>query len=157
MSVPSFPQVCSIPCSFCAIRLTTGRSEVSPMPLQRAAIAALLLASTPVLAFDDKGFCVVARQLAHAAEKDVGIWIDRVTRNAGMAASCDLKVIEFTRFTYIASTSMTAGWKAARSSEWNASLCSSPLWREAIDNGWTVALAVSSVDGSRATFKAQCR
>jgi hypothetical protein len=116
-----------------------------------------MFASTPVLAFDDKGFCVAVQQLAHAAEKDVGIWIDRVTRNAGTVVACDRKVIEFTRFTYVASASMTPDWKAAKSSEWNASRCNSLLWKEAIENGWAIILHIATPDGDRATFSAQCR
>ena len=127
------------------------------MTLRPIAIAALLGASTPSVAFDDGSFCVAAQQLAIAAEKDIGIWVDRVTRNAGMRVVCDRKVVESTRFTYLPSSSMTEHWKAAKASEWNASQCSSALWREAIDNGWTVLLQVASPDGGRATLKAQCQ
>jgi hypothetical protein len=104
-----------------------------------------------------KDFCVAAQQLEIAAARDVGIWVDRVTRNAGMRVVCDKKLIEFTRFTYIGSSSMTESWKAARASEWNAFHCNNPLWNDAIANGWTVLLNVSSVDGGRASFKVQCQ
>ena len=126
------------------------------MRLLCAAIA-ILPNLAPALAFDDKQFCVAVQQLAIATEKDIGIWIDRVTRNAGMSVACERKVAEFTRFTYIASASMTADWEAARSSEWNAAHCNSLLWKEAIDNGWAVVLNIATADGGRATFKAQCR
>ena len=52
---------------------------------------------------------------------------------------------------------MTSDWKVARSSEWNAAQCKSLLWREAIENGWTVVLSVATADGGRAMFNAQCR
>ena len=126
------------------------------MSLRWVAIAILMFTSTPTHAFDDKGFCVAAKQLEIAAAKDVGIWVDRVTRNAGMKVVCDRKMIEFSRFTYIESSSMTENWKAAKSSEWNASHCSSTLWSDAIANGWIVLLNISSADGGRASFKAQC-
>jgi hypothetical protein len=127
------------------------------MTLRWVGIAVLIWASTPTLAFDDKSFCVAAQQLAIAAEKDIGIWVNRVTRKAGMNVLCDRKVVESTHFTYLPASSMTERWKAARASEWNASQCSSSLWREAIDNGWSVVLQVASSDGGRATLKAQCR
>jgi membrane protease subunit (stomatin/prohibitin family) len=127
------------------------------MRLLRAAIAILPATFAPALAFDDNQFCVAARQIAIAAEKDVGIWIDRMTRNAGMSVACEKKVAEFTRFSYVTSAAMTPDWKAARSSEWNAAHCNSLLWREAIDNGWTVVLNIATADGGRAAFKAQCR
>jgi hypothetical protein len=130
---------------------------MSAMTLRRVGMAVLICTSTPTLAFDDKSFCVAAQQLAIAAEKDIGIWIDRVTRNAGMNVLCDRKVVESTRFTYLRSSSMTERWKATKASEWNATQCNSALWREAIDNGWTVLLHVASPDGGRATLKAQCQ
>jgi hypothetical protein len=71
-------------------------------------MAIVLATLSPALAFEDMQFCVAAQQLAVAADKDIGIWIDRVTRNAGMSVACDRKLVEFTRFTYIGSTSMTA-------------------------------------------------
>ena len=127
------------------------------MALRRVAIALLICTSTPTLAFDDNDFCVAAQQLAIAAEKDIGNWVDRVTRKAGMNVLCDRKIVESTRFTYLSASSMTESWKAAKASEWNVSQCSSALWREAIDHGWTVLLHVASSDGGRATLKAQCR
>ena len=38
----------------------------------------------PALAFDDREFCVAARQFALTASTDIGLWIDRTTRNADM-------------------------------------------------------------------------
>ena len=127
------------------------------MRLQLAAIAIVLATPSTALAFDDQQFCAAAKQLAIAAERDIGIWIDRVTRNAGMVVACDRKAVEYTRFTYIATPSMTVHWKAAKGSQWNAAHCNNPLWREAVDNGWTIALTVAAADGGRATFKAQCK
>jgi hypothetical protein len=127
------------------------------MKLVWAAIAILSTTLAPAIAFDDAHFCVAAQQLAIAADKDVGIWIDRQTRNAGTVVTCDKKLVEFTRFTYIASASMTNDWKAAKAADWNATQCNSPVWREAIGNGWTVALNLAAADGGRAVFKAQCR
>ena len=127
------------------------------MNLRWVAITLLLAAPASSHAFNDKQFCTAIKQVAIAAEKDVGIWIDRVTRNAGMRAACDQKLVEFIRFTYAASTSMTADWRTAKSAEWNAGQCSSSLWREAIDNGWKIVLHIASPDGGRTTLTAQCR
>ena len=140
------------------MRTLVGAIARSPsMTLRWVAIAIPLATLTHALAFDDKQFCVAAQQLAIAAEKDVGIWIDRLTRSAGMAVRCDRRVVDVTRFTYIASASMTAEWRAARSSEWNTTQCSSSIWKEAIDNGWAIVLNIATADGGRATFEAQCR
>jgi hypothetical protein len=127
----------------------------------RAALAmaqylVLVGALTPALAFDDQEFCVVAQQLAAAAEKDVGVWIDRTTRNAGMAVFCDKKTVEFTRFTYAPSASMDQAWKERKGADWNVVHCTSAVWNEAIRNGWKVVLSQNSADGGRALIAAAC-
>lgn len=48
-----------------------------------------LTSPAPPLAFDDREFCVAARLFALAASTDIGLWIDRTTRNAGMVVCCD--------------------------------------------------------------------
>ena len=110
----------------------------------------------PALALDDKEFCVSAQQLAIAAEKDVGVWIDRVTRNAGMVVSCDRKTVQFTRFTYAPSASMNDAWKASKAADWNAVHCNSRIWNEAIANGWKIVLSQTAADGGQVTITAQC-
>lgn len=123
--------------------------------LLAAAQGALLLCPA-VHAFDDRDFCSAAKQLAFAAEQDVGHWLDRSTRNGGMGVWCDRKMVEFKRFTYASSTSMTNDWKARKAVEWNAAQCGSPLWGEAVRQGWNVELSVTAADGGRAAFSAKC-
>ena len=110
----------------------------------------------PALAFDDREFCVVAQQLATAAEKDIGVWIDRQTRNAGMAVSCDRKTVQFTRFTYAPSASMNAAWKERKGADWSSVHCNSPVWKEAIASGWKVVLSQTAADSGQVTITAQC-
>ena len=83
-----------------AIRSATRVRPIGVAAIELGLACCLLLGMAPALALDDKEFCVSAQQLAIAAEKDVGVWIDRVTRNAGMVVSCDRKTVQFTRFTY---------------------------------------------------------
>jgi hypothetical protein len=117
----------------------------------------LVLATVaPAFAFVDREFCVVAQQFAIAAEKDIGVWIDRVTRNAGMAVSCDKKTVEFTRFTYAPSASMDQAWKERKAADWNAIHCGSAVWNEAIRNGWKIVQSVNAADGGRILIAAQC-
>jgi hypothetical protein len=71
-----------------------------------------MAASAPEGALDDRDFCSAAKQFAVAAEQDVGLWLDRVTRNGGMEVWCDRKMVVFKRFTYAPSASMTVEWKA---------------------------------------------
>ena len=121
-----------------------------------AATQGALLLCPAAHAFDDRDFCSAAKQLAIAAEQDVGHWLDRSTRNGGMGVWCDRKMVEFKRFTYASSTSMTNDWKARKAVEWNAAQCGSPLWGEAVRQGWKVELSVTAADGGRAAFSAKC-
>jgi hypothetical protein len=123
-----------------------------------ALLSGVLLATgvTPALAFDDGDYCVLAQQLAIAAEKDIGIWIDRTTRNAGMVVSCDRRIIEYRRFTYSSAASMTDAWKARTGADWNRTHCGSAVWKDAIGRGWKITLSETAADGSSITFTAQC-
>ena len=114
-------------------------------------------ASAPALAFDDKDFCVTAQQLAVAADRDVGVWVDRMTRNAGMIVSCDRKVIEFVRFTYTPTVAMDGVWKERKTAEWNGTHCASRLWTQAIRNEWKIALSLTAYDGGHISLNAQCK
>ena len=108
------------------------------------------------MALNDKDLCVLAQQLAIAAEKDIGVWIDRVTRNAGMAVSCDRRTVQFTRFTYAPSASMNEAWKERKAADWNAVHCNSPIWKEAIATGWKIVLSQTAADGGQVSITAQC-
>ena len=133
-----------------------GARSTKTRALGLAAVSCLLIATPPALALDDKEFCVSAQQLAIAAEKDVGVWIDRVTRNAGMAVSCDRKTVEFTRFTYASSASMNDAWRQSKAADWNAVHCNSRIWNEAIANGWKIVLSQTAADGGQVSITAQC-
>jgi hypothetical protein len=108
------------------------------------------------LAFEDREFCVVAQQLAIAAERDVGVWLDRVTRNAGMAVACDRRTVQFTRFTYAPSASMDQAWKERKAADWNAIHCGSSVWKDAVRNGWKIVLSQTSADGGQVSITALC-
>ena len=113
-------------------------------PIVRWAIAATLAAAQPALAFDRGG------------ERDVGVWIDRSTRNGGMGVFCERKSVEFWHFTYAASASMDEAWRRRKSSDWNAKQCASPTWGDAIRHGWKVDLVVTSADRRQVAFTARC-
>ncbi len=129
---------------------------VRPPGLGVVTLVLLLATAAPAFAFEDREFCVVARQLAMAAEKDIGVWIDRVTRKAGMAVSCDKKTVEFIRFTYAPSAAMDQAWKERKAADWNAIHCGSAVWNEAIRNGWKIVLSQTSADGGKALIAAEC-
>ena len=121
----------------------------------RAGVSFMVLA--PALAFDDRAFCVAAQQIALAADQDIGLWIDRVTRNAGIRVSCDTKIVEFRRFTYTPSASMDGPWKERKAAERNAAHCNRSIWTEAIRNKWKIVLSLTAADGGHVSLNAQCR
>jgi hypothetical protein len=121
------------------------------------AFVCMFMAPAPAVAFDDQEFCAAAEQLALAAERDVGLWLDRITRNAGMRVFCDRKVIEFQRFSYLPSTSMDGAWTQRKAAEWSAAQCNSPVWTEASLNGWKITLHLTAADGGQVSLVAQCR
>ena len=121
-----------------------------------ALVAVSSTASAPALAFDDRAFCVAAEQLALAATKDIGLWIDRLTRNAGMVVSCGARVVEFNR-TYAPSVSRSADWKERKAEEWSVAHCTNPIWSDAIQNGWKINLTLSAADGSSVSLSARCK
>ena len=126
-------------------------------PMSRwAAVAILSPALSPAFAFDDREFCLATQLLAIAADKDVGLWIDRVTRNAGMVVSCERKFVEFKRFVYPSSASMNEAWRERNAAAWNATHCKSPIWSDAIRNGWKIVLVVTSADGRQVTLSTRC-
>jgi hypothetical protein len=138
----------------------SGASAIHPLgALARLSLLITAVAASgaaPAQAFDDRDICVLAEQLAQAAERDVGIWIDRLTRNAGMVVSCKQMTIEYRRFSYAPSTAMTAAWKARKGADWNATHCASAVWKDAILHGWKVMLSETSADGGQASFTARC-
>jgi hypothetical protein len=119
-------------------------------------LALWLAVPAPAFAFDDDDFCVAAKQLAIAADKDIGVWVDRVTRSAGMVVSCDKKTIEFRRFTYTPTTAMDSTWKERKAAEWNGTHCASMLWKQAVRNEWKVVLSVTAFDGGNVSLNARC-
>jgi hypothetical protein len=106
--------------------------------------------------FDDKAFCAAAQQLAFAANQDVGLWLDRTTRNGGMTVSCDARAVEFNRFTYAPSDVMSESWKQREAKALNATHCNNPIWQDAIGNGWRITLTVTAPDGARVSIDARC-
>ena len=120
----------------------------------QAAISSTALA--PAYAFDDKEFCAAAQQFARAAATDIDQWLDRTTRNGGMAVSCDAKLVEFRRFVHASLSVMNESWKQRQAHVLSSTHCNNPIWKDAIGNGWRIALSITTTDGSRMLIPAQC-
>jgi hypothetical protein len=122
-----------------------------------APLALVLAPRAPAIAFDDGDFCAAVKQVAIAADGDIGVWVDRMTRSAGIVVSCDSKTVLFRRFTYTPTAAMDGAWKERKAAEWNGAQCSSRLWGEAIRNQWKVALSVTAADGGHVSLDARCQ
>ena len=117
-------------------------------------VAQVALSSTAsVFAFDENAFCAAARQFAFAANQDVGLWLDRTTRNGGMTVSCESRAVECNRFTYLPSDGMTEIWKQREAAVLNSMHCNNPIWQDAIANGWRITLTVTAADGARVSSR----
>ena len=125
--------------------------------LQVLVIQAALSSISSASAFDDKEFCVAAQQFAFAANQDIGLWLDRATRNGGMTVSCDARAVEFSRFIYAPSDIMNENWKRREAEAFNSVYCNSVIWKDAITNGWRITLTVTATDGARVSIDARCR
>jgi hypothetical protein len=126
--------------------------------LSSLAVAALpLIVSIPAHAFDERAFCVAARQIALAENKDKGVWIDRTTRNDGMTVSCQSRTVLFHRFFNTHSAAMDEPWQRSKAEEWSAAHCSNPIWAEAIQSGWMIGAAYVAGDGVRVSVWARCK
>jgi hypothetical protein len=118
--------------------------------------AVILTPQAPALSFDDGEFCVAAQQLALAANNDVDLWLDRVTRNDGVSVSCEKRLVEFKRSVRGTGTSLDQSWRERKGGEWNDTHCHNRIWSEAILNGWNIAASFTASDGARVTIRAHC-
>jgi hypothetical protein len=134
--------------------------HVSRMRAQSHAIiaaGALLLmgGSTETYAFDDTQFCHAVTQIARAASRDVGIWLDRTTRNDGIEVFCNRKLVHLKRYSSTPTSTVRETWTERKTDEWRGTYCTNPMWREAVDNGWLISATVTTAGGQRVWFACQ--
>src|SRR6476620_659650 len=117
---------------------------------------AALSSMASAFAFDEKAFCAAAEQFAFAANQDIGLWLDRTTRNGGMVVICEKRLIEVRRFTSARSDTVNESWKRREQQAFSATHCNNPIWQDAIASGWRVTLTVTAADGARVSIGARC-
>ena len=131
----------------------THRHCVVPLAVVAAASS---MATAPALAYDDREFYVAVQEFARAANKDIGLWIDRTTRNDGVTASCNTRIVEFKRFINVRLASVDRSWHEGKAEEWNKRHCGNPIWTEAIRSGWKIELSITATDGRHVSLRARC-
>lgn len=123
----------------------------------RASLLALIAAgatlgvagSGPARSFDNTQFCQAVTEFVRAATPDVGTWLDRSTRNDGVEIICNRKLVHFKRYSSTPGSALRDTWKENKTQEWQGAYCTKPMWRDAIDNGWSISATITTVTGER--------
>jgi hypothetical protein len=107
--------------------------------------------------FSEDEFCSQITEMAEKLNAEGSSMVDAGTRQDGMAAICSLKVVEFKKFVNMPITSLREGWQGRKQAQWNKIYCdnNSPF-RSAIDNGWTIGVLTTFIDGEQHRIKAAC-
>ena len=123
------------------------------------ATIAVVLSNGPAVAeelFDSDEFCRQITLLQGQSQPDVGQMLDDITRNNGIAVLCGLKVVELKKFLVVSSSDLRDGWQERKARQWDQIYCADGPFREAIANGWTIAMQTTTEDGARFWHKAGC-
>jgi hypothetical protein len=123
-----------------------------------AAAALMLTVFTPATHAQDAGraYCLDLTHRAVRMNAQAGKWIDRFTRHDGVSVNCEDQRVEVRRFVAATPASMGDDWEDRKEREWNATQCSNPRSREAIERGWTVRAVYTTAAGRNVSFDAEC-
>jgi hypothetical protein len=122
-----------------------------------AAATMVLAAPGPASSHDDgdNAFCVMLTHRAVRINADAGRWLDRVTRHDGMVVECDGKRIEFRRFISVEPSVLGEDWEEHKEREWKIAHCRNPQSRAAMQKGWTIRAAYTTVTGEKVSITAE--
>jgi hypothetical protein len=119
-----------------------------------AAVAVTPGDGVAVTALDNEQFCTAMSEIARLGKANVGTWIDRNTRDDGVEVICRIRTVNYRRF--VKSNPAAPDWRARKQREWNSTACSSPLLREAIENGWIITTTITVTGAERLILIASC-
>lgn len=106
----------------------------------------------------DKVFCSQAKQLSDKTNSEGKVWVDAMTRQDGMAVICNLKIIEYKKFLKANTVDMREGWQDRKQSQWDKIYCEEgSTFRNAIDNGWSVSVILTFINGEQHKITAKCK
>jgi hypothetical protein len=118
-------------------------------------LAAALLLGDPALAVNSEQTCQAATLMARAVNADIGVWLDRQTRNDGVDVICPIRTVRFKRFLNL--RTLEADWRQRRQEDWSRANCADRVWRPAIDEGWIIMASFTTASGERADLIAVCK
>ncbi|HEU4377262.1 MAG TPA: hypothetical protein VFR73_01725 [Hyphomicrobiaceae bacterium] len=107
-----------------------------------------------VAALDNEQFCAAMSETARLGNANAGTWIDRNTRDDGIEVVCRIRTVNYRRFNKSGPTA--PDWRERKQREWNSTACSSPLLREAIENGWIITTTITAPGIERVILIANC-
>jgi hypothetical protein len=126
--------------------------------MRRVSVGVLTAMLTPPLAayaqeFEDARFCQAIQEIA---VKERGSKLNDHTARVAVAALCETKFVGFKIRLGVPIGDLRADWQAHNHTLWNQMHCQGPM-RAAIDNGWIIALTITSIDGQGHYMTAECR
>ena len=120
------------------------------------AVPMSLLFGIPAVAFDDAAFCQRLTDFAAKANADKPGATDPLTRNDAMVVDCDRKTVQFKKSVALSYSELGETWHVSKQREWNSVHCGNVEWAPIFVNGWKVSTTVTTFDGKRVTFFAEC-
>ena len=121
-----------------------------------AVIAAMQAGGTAMAALDNEQFCKAMSEISRLGNANVGTWLDRNTRDDGVEVICNIRTVNYKRFIQSKPVGQGADWRTRKQQEWNSTACSSPLLRDAIENGWIITTTLTLASGQRDLLIATC-
>jgi hypothetical protein len=115
-----------------------------------AVVAAMQAGGTAMAALDNEQFCKAMSEISRLGNANAGTWLDRHTRDDGIEVICNIRTVNYKRFI------QGADWRTRKQKEWNSTACSSPLLRDAIENGWIITTTLTLASGERDLLIATC-
>ena len=120
------------------------------------ALIATTLIAWPANAMNEAEFCADLVLSQEQTNRDIGRKTDEVTINRGMFGFCGMRMVIFRKEILVPTTSFRAGWEDRRRAQWNQTMCSEPVWAEAIKAGWRMTVEAVFTDGVRFSWQAVC-
>ena len=115
-----------------------------------------LLLVVPSPAFSESEFCEMLSGFAVTLNAANGAMIDAITRNEGMAVSCDRKNIDFKKSVALTSSELYAR-RSGIEKKWNQHYCTNKEWAPVFAAGWSASTTITALDGKSLKVTATCK
>lgn len=124
--------------------------------VQLIAVGGLLLPLPAKAQYSNEHFCQVLEQIQKDLQEHIDTTMDPVTKIDDMIVLCDTKVLVFKKYLASAAEHLRAGWQEHKQAQWNDLYCNDAITSAAIADGWTIATELTTTDGKRLWYTAEC-